>query len=158
MKEFFIHIFILKLLVKNIISNYAYQINCANDYPLYVISSEGNIPPKNPLEVCHKYRTPEEMYHIYNFEKVKQNLEEKICIYMVNCRGAGNFAFQYVSINEYIITIVDYENWYSCDDCNYVDTNKKFMTSTNICINNNPLIEYSFAGYIVHFAWSQGMI
>ena len=65
----------------------------------------------------------------------------------MNCRGAGNFAFQYVSINEYIITIVDYEDWYSCDDCNYIATNKKFMTSTTLCpANNNPLIEYSNAG------------
>ena len=148
-KEFFIHICILKLLVKSIISNYAYfdcQINCANDYPLYIIDSEENIKPKNPLEICHKYRTGME-YHIYNFEKVKRNLEEKICILWVNCRGAGNFAFQYVSINEYIITIVNYEDWYSCDDCNYITTDKKFMTSNALCqANNNPLIEYSNAG------------
>ena len=149
-KEFFIHIYILKLLIKNIISNYAYfdcQINCANDYPLYIIDPEENIKPKVPLEVCHKYRTGDNFYHIYNFEKVKRNLEEKICILWVNCRGAGNFAFQYVSMNEYIITIVDYEDWYSCDDCNYIATDKKFMTSQALCpANYNPLIEYSNAG------------
>ena len=149
-KQFFLHICILELLVKSIISNYAYfdcQINCANDYPLYIIDPEENIKPKNPLEVCHKYRTVYDLYHIYNFEKVKRNLEEKICIYWVNCRGAGNFAFQYVSINEYIITVVDYENWYSCDDCNYIATGKKFMTSNALCPSNyNPLIEYSNAG------------
>ena len=147
MKEkFFIYICILKLLMKSIFSKYAYfdcQINCANDYPQYIISSEGNLKPKNPLEVCHKYRTGENLYHIYNFEKIKQNLQKKICIYMVNCRGAGNFAFQYVSMNEYIITIVDYENWFSCNDCNYIATGKKFKTSNTLCAkNNNPLIEY----------------
>ena len=75
-KEFFIHIYILELLVKIIISSYAYfdcQINCANDYPLYIIDSVENIKPKIPLEVCHKYRGGN-LYHIYNFEKVKRNL------------------------------------------------------------------------------------
>jgi len=76
MKKFFIRIYILELLSKIIITNYAYfdcQINCANDYPLYIIDSEENIKPKIPLEVCHKYRGGN-LYHIYNFEKVKRNL------------------------------------------------------------------------------------
>jgi len=50
-------------------------------------------------------------------------------------------------MNEYIITVVDYENWYSCDDCNYIATGKKFKTSSAKCeANYNPLIEYSNAG------------
>jgi len=50
-------------------------------------------------------------------------------------------------MNEYIITVVDYENWYSCNDCNYIATGKKFKTSSARCAaNNNPLIEYSNAG------------
>jgi len=78
-KEFLIHIYIIELLVKIIISSYGYfdcKINCANDYPLCIIDSIKNIKPKNPLEVCHRYRG-DDLYHIYNFEKVKRNLKKK---------------------------------------------------------------------------------
>ena len=155
-KIFFFQLYILQVFFKEIFSEYAYfdfKFICVDNYLNYINSSEGIIKTTSPYKQCDY-----PISYIYDFVKIKHYLDKKFCIYFFNCWGPGNFAFEYASINEYIITIVDYENWYSCDDCNYIDTNKKFMTSTNICINNNPLIEYSFAGYIVHFAWSQGMI
>ena len=140
-KRCFIHIYILKLLlVKEIFSKYAYfdfKLACVDDYVKYIISSEGIIYPKNPKE---EY----DLDHIYNFETFKQDLDKKICFCIYNlCINKAYLSFQYASINEYIITIVNYENWYSCDDCDYKN-NKKFMTSNDKCKkNNNPLILYS---------------
>jgi len=141
--KFFIQIYILKLLIKEIFSIYAYfyfQIIHATDIPKYIISSEGIIYPKNPNEVC--YKNGRGIHYIYNFEKIKHNLEKKICIYMLSCDILGYFNFNYVSINEYIITNIYYENWYCFDDCN-LDSNKNFI-SHDICGKNKyPLISYS---------------
>ena len=136
-----IHISILKLLlVKEIFSKYAYfdfKLTCVDDFVKYINSSEGLIYPENPNE---KYN----LSYIYNFEKLKQDLDKKICIHIVNAYiNTSIFSFEYASINEYIFTQVNYENWYSCDDCDY-DINKKFIISDNKCkTNNNSLIIYS---------------
>ena len=144
-KRFFIQISILKLfLINKIFLKYAYfdfKLTCVDDFPKYIISSEKIVYPENSNEICYGERADKN--HIYNFEKVKQDLEQKICICIYNCQGPAYFSFEYASINEYIITNLDYENWYSCEDCNY-DTNKKFITSNLTCErNNNPLILYS---------------
>ena len=128
------------LLVKKIFSKYAYfdiKLACVDDFVKYIISSEGIFYPKNPIERF-------DMNHIYDFDIFKQDLDKKICIGFYNFHiNEAFFSFQYASINEYIITKVNYENWYSCDDCDYKN-NKKFMTSNDKCeINNNPLILYS---------------
>ena len=125
--KFFILLYILELLVIGIFSIYGYfdiQIYHETDSTKYIISSEGIFYPKNPNEIC--YKNGRDLHHIYNFEKIKQDLEKKICIYMLTCQIPSYFTFVYASINEYIITNLDYENWYSCEDCNY-DTNKKFI-------------------------------
>ena len=109
-KKIFIHLYILKLLLKEIFSKYAYfdfKLTCLDDYAKYINSSEGIIYPKNPYEIPFGGRN--NYYYIYNFEKVKQDLEKKICIYIVNYVNPSFFAFEYASINEYIITLVDYE-------------------------------------------------
>ena len=135
---FFIHLYILKLLFKQTYTIYAYfdfKLACVDNYVRYINSSEGII-----------YEKYENIYllknHIYIFEKVKQDLEKRICIYIDNWWGPCNFAFEEASINEYSITIVDYENWYSCDNCDF-DSNKKFITSYSIC-NNKPILYLSF--------------
>ena len=46
--------------------------------------------------------------------------------------GPSFFSFDYTSVNEYIITNVDYENWYSCDNCDY-NKEQKFVTSNFTC-------------------------
>jgi len=144
-KRFFIQICILKLLLVNkIFLKYAYfdfKLACVDDYPEYIISSEGIIYPENPNQLCLGKRA--DKGHIYNFEKVKNDLEQKICICIFNCDGPAYFSFEYASINEYIITNVDYENWYSCDDCTN-NIYKKFLVLNDTCkTNNNPLILFS---------------
>ena len=145
--KFFIQLYILKLLIKEIFSIYAYfyfQLIHATDIPKYIISSEGIIYPKNPNEVC--YKNGRNIHYVYNFENIKHNLEKKICIYMLSCDILGYFNFDYVSINEYIITNIYYENWYCFDDCN-LDANKNFI-SPDICGKNRyPLISYSNEGF-----------
>ena len=115
--NFLIKLYILKLLVKEISSIYAYfyfQILQTTDIPKYIISSEGIIYPKAPNEIC--YKNGRYIHYIYNFENIKHNLEKKICMYMISCDILGYFNFNYVSINEYIITNIYYENWYCFDD------------------------------------------
>ena len=139
--KFFILLYILELLVKGIFSIYAYfdiQIFHANDSPKYIISSEGIFYPKYPNEIC--FKDGRNLHHIYNFDKIKQDLEKKICIYMLTCQIPGYFNFIYASINEYIITLVDYENWYCFNDCNS-DENKIFISG--ICEDNmHPIISH----------------
>lgn len=136
--------FILIFLIKNILSTFIYfdcKINCANDYPDYIISSEGIIQPKNPYPISHRYR---DYHYVYNFEKVKHNLEKPICVQLVNLRGAGGLAFDYISINEYIITDINFEDYCYCDNCN-INVAKKFETTTTNCIST-PFISTSNVG------------
>lgn len=49
-------------------------------------------------------------------------------MYFVNLLKKGYFVFKYATINEYDITIVDYEKYYFCNNCN-INTAKKFKTS-----------------------------
>ena len=115
----------------NQLSKYSYfdfKLTCLDNYVKYINSSEGSFYPKNPYEICN-YLV---LNYIYNFEKIKQDLDKKICLYIVNCWGPGHFSFDYASVNEYIITNVDYENWYSCDNCDY-NKEQKFVTSNFTC-------------------------
>ena len=138
----------LKLLVKEIFSAYAYIdiiINHSIDYPKYIISSEGIIYPKNPYEVCYK-KNVRDLHVIYNFEKIKQDLEKKICLYMIGCQASGCFNFEYASVNEYIISNIDYKNWYSLYD--YDSNIKKEFTYNKICgENKQPIITNSNGGF-----------
>ena len=137
--KFSILLYILVLLVKGIFSIYGYfdiQIYHATDSPKYIISSEGIFYPKNPNEICNK--DGRDLHHIYHFEKIKQDLQKKICIYMLTCQIPSYFTFVYASINEYIITYVDYENWYCFDDCN--SNKNKILISGTCGVNKNLLI------------------
>ena len=79
-KKYFIQICILKLLLVNkIFLKYAYfdfKLSCVDDFPKYIISSERIFYPENQNEVCYGIR--KDKNHIYKFEKIKQNLEQKI--------------------------------------------------------------------------------
>ena len=67
---------------------------------------------------------------------------------MVNLRGAGGFSFNYASVNEYDITILNkYEYYYFCNNCN-INVPKKFETTTTICKDNKPFISTSNVGNI----------
>ena len=94
-------------LIKTILTYNAYfklEINCANYYPDYLITSEGIIPPNNPNPIDHINRT--NYYYIFEFPLLKHNFSLPICIQMVNIRGKGGFAFNKASVNEYDITTV----------------------------------------------------
>ena len=133
-KIFFIHLYILKLLLKQTCTIYGYfdfKLVWVDNYVRYINSSEGII--------YEKYKSNLN-FPTFIFENVKQDLEKKICIYFYNGWGPSSFAFEDASINEYSITIVDYENWYSCDNCDFA-SNKKFIT-TNVNCYNNPFTLY----------------
>ena len=124
-------IVIFIFLIQNISSYNAYfklEINCANDYPDYLITSEGIIPPTNPNPIGHKYRT--NYYYIFEFPLLKHNFSFPLCIQMVNIRGKGGFAFNKASINEYDITIINYEDYYYCSNCN-LNVEKNFILQQN---------------------------
>ena len=126
-------IIIFIFLIKTLIAYNAYfklEINCANDYPDYLITSEGIIPPNNPNPIGHKYRT--DYYYIFEFPLFKHNFSLPICIQMVNIRGKGGFAFNKASVNEYDITTINYEDNYYCDNCNIKNVEKKYQTTTEI--------------------------
>ena len=90
-----------------------YQIFHVDDRIDYIISSGGIIKDKNSLNVITA-----EFSDIYYFKDFKHNLEEPLCIQLINFHTPGCLAFKNASINEYDITILNYENYYYCDNCN----------------------------------------
>ena len=62
----------------------------------------------------------------------------------INLEGFGWFAFDYVSNNKYIITFIEYEKHFICEDCN-INVPKNFIITNDYCIKtliiktiNNP--------------------
>ena len=120
------HYFIFLFLFTNIISFNAYfrcEIFCANDYVDYITSSNGDIFPQTQNNISLKDR---DIYYVYNFTQILHNFDQKICIHLVNLRGKGGLAFKNVSINEYDITLLNYEDFYSCIGCNDQTGPKKY--------------------------------
>ena len=143
---FKLQILTLAFLIQNIFSFTGYfncEISCANDYPDYLITSEGIIPPINPNPISHRYR---DYYYIYNFTATKHDFSKQICLQLVNLRGVAGFSFTYASINEYDITFLNYENYYHCDNCN-IEVPKRFQTTTTMC-GNSPFISTGNVGNI----------
>ena len=126
-------------LFKKLFSSYIYftcNISCGNDYPEYITSSEGNFPPTNPNNIGN---WPSDYYYIFTFDPIKHNLENQLCMKWVNLEAYGGFSFEYIAINEYIITFIDYEKHFICDDCN-INVPKKFSITNEIC-KNTPVIK-----------------
>ena len=131
------HYFIFLFLLTNIASFIAYfrcEIFCADDYLDYITSSNGNILPQIENHNFYAYR---DIYFVYNFTQILHNFDQPICIHLVNIVGVGKLAFKYASINEYDITVLNYEDFYSCKEC--IDPNgpKKFVTTSELCIDKN---------------------
>ena len=130
------HYFIFIFLFTNIVSFTAYftsEIFCANDFVDYITSSNGDILPQRQSNTSHRYRD----YHfVYNFTHILHNFDQQICIHLVNLRGKGGLAFKNVSINEYDITLVNYEDFYSCNECNDAGP-KKFVKTSESCVDKN---------------------
>ena len=131
------HYFIFLFLFINIASFTAYfrcEIFCANDYVDYITSSNGDILPKIQSNTSHRDR---DYYFVYNFTQILHNFDQQICIHLGNIRGKGGLAFKSASINEYDITLLNYEEFYTCNDC--VDPNgpKKFVTTSELCVDKN---------------------
>ena len=129
--------FIFLFLFPNIVSFTAYftcEIFCANDYADYITSSNGDILPNIQNNVSQRDR---DIYFVYNFTQILHNFDQQICIHLVNLRGKGGLAFKKVSINEYDITILNYEDFYSCNDCNDASGPKNFVTTSELCVDKN---------------------
>ena len=135
--EFKIQLFILLLLITKISSFIGYckfQITCGNDYPDYIISSQGNIPPINQNKNEHSNR---DYHYVFKFNDITHNFDQEICVRFVNLAGIGGFAFKTFSINEYDISLIKYENYFHCDNCKENVANK--FTTTSTCVDK-PLI------------------
>ena len=70
-------------------------------------------------------------------------MEKPLFIQFVNVGNPGHFTFKYASINEYDITIIDYEKYYFCDNCN-MNTPKNFEITKIIYSNGSPRIDISY--------------
>ena len=127
--------------ITNILTFFAYfqlEMDCGNDYPEYIITSEGNIQPMNLDTTWGGNRSSN---YLFYFPIMKHNFSNPICIKWFNYGSVGSFAFNKAFINEYDITIVNYEDYYFCNDCNVNNTTKKFKTTTSICSpTQTPLI------------------
>ena len=113
------------------------EFNCGNDYPDYITSSEGKYRPLNPNYLSNGKRG---YYYIFKFDIIKHNLKKPLCIQYVNLGGSGGFAFNYLSINEYILTNIDFQKYFFCNNCNANYISKNFFTTTEIC-DGNPVIK-----------------
>ena len=136
MKNIF-HYFIFLFFFSNVVSFTAYfrcEIFCVDDYIDYITSSNGNILPQKE---SHSFSSQRDIYFAFNFTQILHNFDQPICIHLVNMLEAGKLAFKYASINEYDITVLNYEDFYSCNDC--VDPNgpKKFVITSELCVDKN---------------------
>ena len=116
----------LSLIVKYVLSLTMYfkiKINCGNDYPVYINSTEGLIKPNNP-SYLHCVDRGYDNY-IFDFNVIKHNIETPLCIEWVNLGSNGDLAFDTFLVNEYDFSNVKYENFFSCKNCDY-NTPKKF--------------------------------
>ena len=114
-----------------------YQIFHVDDRIDYIISSWGIIKEKNSLNMISA-----EFSDIYYFKDFKHNLEEPLCIQLINYHTPGCLAFKNASINEYDITILNYENYYYCDNCN-MNNPKKFEVKKEK-YEGSPIIYLSY--------------
>ena len=126
-------LFILEIKALSLIIYAKYQIAYVDDYIDYIISSEGIIQLLNQTKKLHS---------TYYFKDVKHDLIKSLCIQIINYAYEGHFAFKYASINEYDITIINYENYYYCDNCN-LNTTKKFNISDQK-YNGSSIIDISY--------------
>ena len=137
---YFYLFYVINILFKQFSSQIIYlkcEIDCGNDYPDYITSSEGKYQPLNPnYLICGTRGTN----YIFMFDIIKHNLKEPLCIKYVNLYSAGGFAFNYLSINEYIITNIDYNNYFFCNNCNANNVPQNFFTTTDICSGENHFI------------------
>ena len=117
-----------------------FQIFYCTHYIDYIISSEGIIRPINPNTLCRLNR--DDNYTFY-FNDIKHNLEKPLCLQFVNFHNYNYFSFKYASINEYDIKIINYEDYYYCNNCNIEGTQKNFQV-TNTIYEGSPSIFISY--------------
>lgn len=113
------------------------EIDCGNDYPYYISSFEGKYEPLNPNYLFYGYRGYK---YIFKFDIIKHNLNESLCLEFENLGANGGFAFNYLSINEYIITNIDYKKYFFCNNCNANNVLNNFITTTELCSDGIPVI------------------
>jgi len=131
---------VLLFLYHNSYSLIAYlniEIFCANDYPTSIISSEGNYPPKNPCTLLFTQRDGG-LDYVFEFDEIKHNIEKSLCIKLAGLDEINWFSFYKATINEYDITILNFENFYYCNDC--IIEGKKGFIVQDICKDNKPYI------------------
>ena len=121
-----------------------YEIFHVDDSIDYIISSEGISKTLNPI-----YSSWDNPSYTFKFNDILHNLKEPLCLHFFNCCRPGHFAFKKVYINEYDITIINYEDFYYCNECN-LDTEKKFKINTET-YNGSPIISYSYVNKETYF-------
>ena len=96
-----------------------YQIFYTDDRIDYIMSSEGIIKTLNP-----RYTGYDAPSYTFLFHDILHNFQKPLCLQFINHCRKGSFAFKSASINEYDITIIKYEDFYYCNNCN-LNTKKK---------------------------------
>ena len=113
---------------------YQCELSCVDDYINSISYSEGEKEPINPN---HQDRRDRDDYeYIFKFDIIKHNLDQKLCIKLINTEEGGEFSFMKAYINEYDITALgNYENYYECINCN-----NNFKKSKEKKCNGKPII------------------
>ena len=118
-------LFLLYLIIVKTFSLFAYfkfDIFYVDDYIDCIVSSEGIIYPINP----HKSgKSEREESYTFQFNYIKHNLKNPLCIRLVILITYGYFYFKNAFVNEYDITVINYKNYYYCNDC-YMNKAKIF--------------------------------
>ena len=108
--------FSLFYISSSIIAYFTFQLFCVNDIVFNIAYSEGSIKPINPKENIQN------LNYIYQFPQFMHNLNSYLCIYIHNYYEEGFFAFNKALINEYDISVLNYEKFWNCSNCD----NKNF--------------------------------
>jgi len=117
------------LLVNSSFSLIAYfkiEIFYANDFPKYINSSEDSYPPINPQDDIPHFKREIDYDYVFQFNEIKHNIEEPLCIKFAGVDNCNSFCFYNVTINEYDITILNFKDFYYCNDC-YYDGKQDFI-------------------------------
>ena len=136
----------------SLIAYFKIEIFCANDYPTSIISSEGNYPTLNPQEKFHLEREGDFDY-IFIFNEIKHNIENPLCIKFSGVDNCNSFSFYNSTINEYDITILNFTDFYYCNDC-YFNGKQDFIVS-GTCKDRKPTIYTYYNNSIIQKATNQ---
>ena len=126
----FITYFSLVYFSFQITAYFKFEFCCVNDSIDRIKYSGGEIKPINSHSII------QDSNYTFYFPELMHNLNESLCIYLLNSENSSSFTFKKASLNEYDISEIDYDYFWECSNCNLnYNHNKKCY--------NRPKIEFS---------------